>query len=378
MTNPFKVLKPVLQTLAEEARVLSATGQAIEDQAVPDLDEIYDRITSGNEDVRTIWETPKRELYRPLTPITRTDNHLLRYFLDGSARTYFIGTVIEHQRSSPVQIAQVGAAAVHRTNDGRLRIACVRRKLILLLDKANLSDVLWASLEQVAAQIADFEIRSVSEDDGYLKAIKVPETRLRGAHKANWAMREVEVQMAREELRSRSEDEWLVLDGGLGNEYLDWDGPPLIGVAKSFRRDTHFTLGTGPRARQLNLYSLLAGLNVNHRTCVFPRWPGESREGKIVFWYVRIRPQRGLDYPLMGVVKVEMPNPSCEPIDSELVDVISGALVAERSVTPHGKDSRWHAHLYPIYLAERVIKNQFFSKQVLKAAIRWPELEMQT
>ncbi len=165
-----------------------------------------------------------------------------------------------------------------------------------------------------------------------------------------------------------------MVDGGLGNEYLDWEGPPLIGVAKSFQRDLQFNIGSGPRSRALNLYGLLAGLEEGHRTAVFPRWAGEAREGKIVFWYVRIRPQRGLDYPLMGVVKVEMPNPGREAVDSALVDLISGAVTAERNVAPHGQDNRWHAHLYPIFIAERVIKDQFYSEEVLKAAIRWPEL----
>jgi len=375
MSNPFAILRPALEVLATEGRVLPATGQAVDDQATPDIEEIYDRATGGNAEVRSIWET-RRQLYHPLRPVPRTERHLFRYFLDGSVRTYFIGTVIEHQRSTPVQLAQLGAAVIHRRDDGRLHTVQTKRKLVLFLQREALSDVLWSRLEEAVRQVPDLELRDTSPNDGYLATIRVQEERSRGAHKANWAMREVEVELARN-LR-RTEEEWLVLDGGLGNEYLDWDGPPLIGVAKSFRRDVHFNLGTGPRARQLNLYSLLAGLQEGHRTCVFPRRPGESREGKMIFWYVRIRPQRGLDYPLMGVIKVEMPNPNREPVDSDLVDLISGALVAERSVTQYGRDSRWHAHLYPIYVAEQVIKNNFYSPLVLKAAIRWPELGAQT
>jgi len=371
MPNPFQPLQQTLRTLVENAVILPATGQAMEDQAIPDLEEVYDQRTGGAGQVQSIFEAPNRRLYRKVEPIPRSKQHVFRYFLDGSVRTYFIGTVIEHDRSSPVQIAQVGAAAVRREDNGRLRIAKVRRKLLLLLDKSNLSDMLWNSLERTVSLTTGLELVDTSKNDGYLEAIRVEEHRSRGAHKANWKMREVEIALACE--LSRTAEEWLVLDGGLGNEYVDWEGQPLIGVAKSFRRDVQFHLGTGPRAQTLTLYALLASLEVGHRTCVFPRWPGESREGKVVFWYVRIRPQRGLDYPLMGVVKVEMPNPSQKPVDSELVDWISGALVAELAVTPYGKDSRWHAHLYPIYIAETVIKSHFYSPQVLKAAIRWPE-----
>lgn len=372
MPNPFTSLAPALEVLATEGRVLPATGQAIIDLAADDPEEYYDRAISETRSVEGIWET-RRTLYHPVEPITRSEKHLLRYFQDGSTRTYFIGTVLEHERSSPVQISQVGAAAVHREEDGCLRVVRpVRHKLLLLLDKSALSEVLWTKLEQAVAVIPNCILRSTSEDDPFGKGIK--EKRSKGAHKANWAMREEEIALAREDLAKRPSEEWLVVDGGLGNEYLDWLGAPLIGVAKSFQRDMQFKIGSGPKERTLNLYGLLAGLDEGHRTAVFPRWAGESREGKIVFWYVRIRPQRGLDYPLMGVVKVEMPNPARDALGSDFVDMISGAVTAERCVTPHGRDSRWHAHLYPISIAERVIKDQFYSAEVLKAAIRWPEI----
>jgi hypothetical protein len=82
-----------------------------------------------------------------------------------------------------------------------------------------------------------------------------------------------------------------------------------------------------------------------------------------------------LDYPLMGVVKVELPNPDGGAIASEAIDEISSALVAERQATPHGKDARWHAHIYPIFLAEQAVKTGFVSFEVLKAGLRWPSGE---
>lgn len=213
------------------------------------------------------------------------------------------------------------------------------------------------------------------EADQFSKALGIVEPRSRGAHRANWIMREMEISLAQNKLKQK-DDEWLVHDGSLGNEYMNWKGKPLIGVAKSFRRDTFFRIGRSPRVQEFNLYSLLAGLKLNQRTAVFPRWPGEEREGKIVFWYLRIRSQYELDYPLMGVIKVELPNPDRNPVDSDLVDRISGWLLAERTVAPHGQDSRWHVHLYPISLAEQLIKNRFYREETLKAAIRWPRVNI--
>ena len=57
---------------------------------------------------------------------------------------------------------------------------------------------------------------------------------------------------------------------------------------------------------------------------------------------------------------------------SQLIDELSSALIAERQATPHGKDIRWHAHLYPIYLAEQAVKNGCTSMEVLKAGMKWP------
>ncbi len=75
----------------------------------------------------------------------------------------------------------------------------------------------------------------------------------------------------------------------------------------------------------------------------------------MAFWYVRLREQGEVDYPLMGVVKVELPCPDRTPVASELIDLLSSTLVAERNVTPHGRDRRWHRHLYPIFQAEQAI-----------------------
>ncbi|MGC8960778.1 MAG: hypothetical protein ACP5OO_13555, partial [Chloroflexia bacterium] len=141
---------------------------------------------------------------------------------------------------------------------------------------------------------------------------------------------------------------------------------PVVGVAKNFRKDPQFVFGRGPRAERRSIYKLLADLGAQHRTAVF-----SAGEGQVVFWYVRLREQRHLDYPLMGVVKVELVNPSQEPVPSDLIDELSRALVAERSVTPHGQDRRWHAHIYPIFLAERAVKEGLLSREAVQQFLKW-------
>lgn len=74
----------------------------------------------------------------------------------------------------------------------------------------------------------------------------------------------------------------------------------------------------------------------------------------------------------MGVVKIELPNPGKEAVSSDIINELSATLLAERQATPHGKDSRWHAHIYAIYLAEQAVKNGFISNEALKAGLKWP------
>jgi hypothetical protein len=125
----------------------------------------------------------------------------------------------------------------------------------------------------------------------------------------------------------------------------------------------------GRERRRVNLFQLLAELPAGHRTIAF-----SLREGRLATWFVRLRGPDNLQFPLMGTLRVEVPMTASDGrIATEVVDELSGALLAERSVTPYGKDNRWHSHLYPIWLAERAISQTLFvPENVLKAALRWP------
>lgn len=368
MPNPFSGLRPALEVIAEEAEILPATGQALEDLMRLDQDEVYDRITGGEEKIRDVLiESPSRATYVPVPPLYRTEKHIYRYFLDGSARTYFIGTAVEGDRQTPVHVAQIGAVAVLREDSGQVHMAQSAHKVALLMDRDVVS--FGPKVEEVVKRAgARFEFVNLKGEDPYTQGTGVKEPRSKAAHKANWRMRMLEWNIARE--LSRPDGHWLVLDGGLGSEFREWrDGRQFLGVAKSFSREPQFSVkGERGKRQSLNLYQLLAALPEAHRTAAF-----SVLSGTVAAWYVRIRPQKHMDYPLMGVVKVEFPNPSGEAVPSEVIDELSRALVGERSETPHGRDIRWHAHLYGIFLAEQAVKNGFLSPEALKAGLRWPE-----
>ena len=368
MANPLFRLRPALEVLASNLDILPATGQAVEDLMRPDQEEAEDETLNKDAlHVDTRVETPSLDVYRPTPPLPRRERHLFRYFLDGSRRSYFIGTALERDRSTPIQMAQIGAAVVERLDDGTVRKFRSSHKLVLLLAREKVSDGVWAQLAALASE--DLILRDTTQEDQLNGPMAgAVDLRSRGGGKVNWTMHELEIELANA-LPERGEDGWLVVDGSL-NFSPPISRPNTVGVAKSFSKRSEFTIGRGPRAERFSLYRLLSRLPVAHRTCAFA-----TQSGRSGFWYVRLREQGEVDYPLMGVIKVELLNPSGEAIPSEQIDLISRTLVAERHVTPHGQDQRWHVHLYPIYLAEQVIKNGFLSQEVIRNAIRWPTLE---
>ena len=368
MRNPFEGLRAALEVITREAKVLPATGQALEDLMRPDHEEVIDRLRSHPDDkvMDVIFEKPNRQPYVQLKEVRRTEHHPLRFFLDGSARTFFLGDAVEGNRRTPIHVAQVGAAAVFRKDDGQVKVAKSIHKIVLMLDKKAVS--FGDKVEELVKKAGPaFDFHDTMEEDGETeKSAPGKEPRSRAAHKAHHIMAGEEEQLGRG--LQREKDQWLVLDGSLGKDLYSWkDVPRFFGVTKSFSREPQFSLPGKRGTHQASLYELLSELPFSARTCAF-----SIRAGKAVQWYVRLREQKEMDYPLMGVVKVELPNLNEEPVPSDLIDELSGALVAERQVTPHGKDVRWHAHLYAIYLAEQAVKTGFVSTEALKAGMKWP------
>jgi len=374
--KPLLGLRDILRTVAQRAEVLPAVGGAVEDLERPDFEEREDQAVNADEKVfEIVFERDgsgqRPSLYRPVPPLARTEQHLFRYFLDGSFRSYFLGTVLEDARETPVHFAQVGVCVLRREDDGSVRRDRLEVRNLLLAGRQRLSGEVWQMLESMAQQ-ANIRLIDLTEQDIMSDIMGDFDLRNKAAGKVRFEMRRLEAEQMRETTARLPKDALLMVDGSLMFDpilrYLSGssDLPPVVGVAKNFRKDPQFVYGRGPRAERYSIYVLLRDLQAEHRTVAF-----SAGEGKVVFWYVRLREQRHLDYPLMGVVKVELANPSQEPVPSDLVDTISRALVAERSVTPHGQDRRWHAHLYPIFLAERAVKESLLSREAVQQYLKW-------
>jgi len=371
MTNQLNALAPALDMLSKQIKVLPATGGAIEDLDQPDIEETEDLLVNrDNGDITEYGETQPSldNLYRPTPPIYRAEKQLYHYFIDGSRKTYYLGTGIENNRAFPIELAQVGAAIIQRDERGMVRALDIKHRLLLIVPKGPLgvSDTLWRDLE------------TLNTPDGFLRVIDsakdtpnkpgktaVENLRAHAQGIASDYMHNLEIDAIKLTDGYRNDNCWLILDGGINwGQFLGY--PWMIGVAKNFSKNPRFRFGKS-RAVPRDITQIVSKLPYAHRTAAF-----STGGGKVAFWYVRLRKPEEVQYALQGVVKVELPLRDRKPADTELIDLISRTLVAERNVTPYGQDQRWHCHLYPIFQAEQAIKTRFYSQQVIRGMIRWP------
>mgnify|MGYP000371503542 CR=1 FL=1 len=366
-------LQAALEVLSRQTDVLPAVGGATEEELHPDIDEIEDgKITKDDTLLDEPFEFGQSDTYVPLQPLKRTEDHLFRYFQDGSMRSFFAGTALEHDRQTPVIIGQVGCAALEREDNGRLKIAVHRQRNLLLVAFSQISQPVRDKLQEIVANLGpDYELADI---EAHGQATQDLRRRADDSMRQAMILAEAEAMVAVLESKPAG---WLVSDGSirfakffeeLGRIY-GTEQPRVVSVAKNFSKTPRFKLGRGGKNREVNLWQLLADLPEGNRTLA---WKACTRDRTVAVWYLRLRLRRYMDYPLMGVIKVELPVLGPDPPTSELVTKLSNALLAERTVTPHGMDRRWHAHLYPVFQAERCVKNSFVSVSTLRAGLHWP------
>lgn len=367
-------LKQALQVLADNTDVLPAVGGATEDELRPDSDEIDDQqATKDDTLLDEPWEFGNSKLYVPLTPLRRPEEHLFRFFQDGSMRSFFVGTALEHNQMTPVIIGQVGCATLEREDGGRLKIATSNQRNLLLIAYSQVSEPVRKQLDAIVKKLgAGYELANIEQ-----KGREEQDLRRRAEDTMRATMHDTETDTMMQALQS-DKPGWLIYDGSLRfakffEKFQDLYGenqPPVVSVAKNFSKTPRFRIGQGGRKREMNLWQLLADLPEGNRTIAFKAKTGDR---VVSVWYLRLRMKKFMEYPLMGVIKVELPSITPDPPQSDLVTKLSNALLAERTVTPHGSDRRWHAHLYPIFQAERCVKNAFISISTLRAGLQWPQ-----
>lgn len=135
--------------------------------------------------------------------------------------------------------------------------------------------------------------------------------------------------------RTDNSEGWLIMDGSLTDAHVG----RAVGIIK---RHSRFDL------TNTEMTALLA-LPVGHRSSAFRRGVGSGL--RPITWYLRMHAGSGTD-PLFGLARIEAPS----QIDSPAaIDHLSQVVFAER--TPRAtNDSRWPTLIYPIHIAERILK----------------------
>lgn len=369
MKELIKSLEKILLVAAGHIELLPATGGAIEEMTNIDETEREDtKFSADHLSVDTFLENPTPNwTYREVRPINRITSHIFRYFLDGSFRHYFLATGMEHDRSTPIFLAQTSLAILERNDFGKLKRVMSEHNWIMLLSKSRISDSAWNGILEEARK-ADIKLKIydlVEQDPLNGQAFEGQDLRERGRGKTRYLMSKAEFEIV-DEFRKRYPDGWLIKDGllSLGSYGAGMSLPCVLAVAKSFTTVQKFTVREGNKRKKESITNLISKLPPNHRTPVF-----EGYGGNTGFWYLRLRESEQMQFPLFGVIKVEIPNIVEQPITKDLIDELSGALLAEQFVTPYGSDDRWHTHLYPIYQAEHSAKQLFFSTEVIQGCI---------
>ncbi len=306
----------------------------------------------------------------PISVIDHRIPSILRYFLDGSRRTYKMADLLVRGRYLPLIAGQVGVAVVIRQSAESkvrpVRELCSFINVLAFPDPVTTEEDLKSLSQRIRTDTGCiFEpVRYTVKEDrdpidlGIAKiTVFMADLELGAVHKLS----------DRHLLQSSS---LLVKDGPLQYKNLKGRGfdvtqfRNVIGLSKTFRPS--FAVGTGRGKRDVG--AMTASLEMGERTPVF-KIMGEDRF--IGVWYLRIRPRNRMTNPLQGIVKAESyaidDRETEDGLDAERVNTISAHILRERNVTPYGQDSRWASHIYPVFKAESFIKASFLSDMRFEA-----------
>lgn len=283
---------------------------------------------------------------------------IVRYFLDGSRRTYKVADVILDGRYLPLVAGQVGVCVLARRDDGSgvepLREYCALENVIAFPDKLNENDA-WDIQEKVNQpgfprfNVLRYQVKP-DRDPVDLGVAKI----MSRMHDL-----EIDAVLKMAAHHRLTNDQMLVIDGPLRfkKKFDLVQFRNVIGVSKSFRPS--FAVG---KNRRQDVGAITSRLDFAERTSVFKTTEEDKTIG---MWYMRIRPAGMMIDPLQGVIKMECYAVDAEDkdlgFDSERIDVISAQILRERNVTPFKADSRWATHIYPVYMAETYLKASFMS-----------------
>lgn len=315
-------------------------------------------------DMTNIFETSPIKSKRHLE-ISEVPFSLFHYFMDGSRRTYKIGDlVIANKKIFPIIAAQIRAGCVQRIETKVSKKMLLSQNYMLISNSFN--DVNFDEIRAKVRRCTKLEHPIMVEKYTFNK-MKDSAPNNAAIAKANSLMHKLEIDILKEMVAAKVLDttKMLIVDGPL--QFLAEDNGKdefadlfynVVGVSKSFDPN----LSISDKRNGAHIGAQILKLGYGERTPVFRK---KNARGRVFgFWYLRIRERNNVKNPLDGIIKIEkmaIKEDIDNGFDTNVVDNISLSLIAEGIPTCHGKDNRWPNHLYPVYLAETMIKSTFAS-----------------
>jgi hypothetical protein len=334
--------------------IISPSDAPIEEERKADLDQALDDRNFKDQDNICICLENQLEDNNGKKDISRISyNQRLKYFLDGSLRTKYLGEYIKGVNNFPIIASQVASSIVKREERDLYLEKLLNRLVFIFPHKETglITDTLFDKLEKLNE---DFSKKDSPFRIEFLKAKPERDVRYSMLGKARDVMHNLEYEAANKV--KRDENNWLVIDGALRKEEFE-RLEYTIGLAKSFSRKPSFKLGN----KILNIVEYLSSIKEGERTAVFKTQRGEG----ICFWYIRLRTYPPIE-PLNGLVKVDYVHSSDEftKEDIQLIDELSAEIYSLRdpSVYPH---PRWPSFIYPIRFAEEYIHSVFINHEII-------------
>ena len=288
----------------------------------------------------------------------------LRHFVDGSPKTVNVGFLLGNRGIfCPVALSHVGAAAVAFDFDKRRwrETGFLEKYLILVsTDVAMGIGVSVTGKWELEDPLSHMGGRRVNLTD-------TAEMRAAAVRRARRRMKNCEKDLVKRLSNDYPED-WIVVDGTLFDVegYSDLKEIHVVGISKSFTLDPRVSK-EGKQERIEYLVELLRKLKEGQRSPVYKLIPDSNHLDRYTYmWFIRIHSPR--QSPISGIVKVELP-PSERYLDrkelEKTVDGLSHSIFRMRN--PYLYDNRrGESFLYPIYVAEMLVKSKLSSVEKLR------------
>lgn len=280
-------------------------------------------------------------------PLYEKPAYELKYFIDGTFRTYYWGDFEVGKILCPVILGETVVSIITRENKNFHKIDVDKKINIVLppIETREISEI----KEKLSKRLERYDLIRIATVEKDMAAADIRgDIRTAMLGKVRAMLHEDERENAIK--IQHAKNEIVVIDGDLRSE-LFTRMENFIGVAKSFSSKPIIIM---PNSYEY-LPMVLRHLKKRQRTCILTK----KNEPQYKFWYVRLRNPEECDNYLQGIVKIEINRRDVKKATNEFVDFVNqiSLLIFKERLPSSYPIRRWTSHIYPIYIAEKLGKS---------------------